>query len=72
MQALVAHSIKPSTPAKSIGIASYYDLLLLLIGIAMLFLIVFLLIPLINVFVQAFAKGFSGYISALRDPDQVQ
>jgi sulfate transport system permease protein len=40
-----------------------------LIGIATLFLVVFLLIPLINVFVQAFAKGFSGYVNALRDPD---
>src|SRR5437763_6082178 len=39
MQALVAHSIKPSAPAKSIGIASYYDLLLILIGIAITFLV---------------------------------
>jgi hypothetical protein len=34
MQALVAHSIKPSPPPKSIGISSRYELLLLLIGIA--------------------------------------
>src|ERR1051325_10450368 len=39
MQALVAHSIKPSVPAKSLGILSYYDLLLLLIGIAITYLI---------------------------------
>lgn len=42
-----------------------------LIAIAALFLGAFLLIPLINVFVQAFAKGWSGYIGALRDPDTV-
>ncbi|HEV8379362.1 MAG TPA: hypothetical protein VGP99_10970, partial [Tepidisphaeraceae bacterium] len=34
MQALVVHSIKPSGPAKSIGISSRYELLLLLIGMA--------------------------------------
>jgi len=39
MQALVAHSIKPSQSPKSIGISSYYDLLLLLIGISITFLI---------------------------------
>jgi hypothetical protein len=39
MQALVAHSIKPSTPPKSIGISSYYDLLLLLIGISITYLV---------------------------------
>src|SRR5215510_7819224 len=39
MQALVAHSIKPSIPPKSIGISSYYDLLLLLIGICITFLV---------------------------------
>jgi sulfate transport system permease protein len=43
----------------------------MLIGVAGLFLGAFLLIPLINVFVQAFAKGWSGYVGALRDPDTV-
>jgi sulfate transport system permease protein len=43
----------------------------MLIGVAALFLGAFLLIPLINVFVQAFAKGWSGYVGALRDPDTV-
>jgi sulfate transport system permease protein len=42
-----------------------------LIAIAGLFLGAFLLIPLINVFVQAFSKGWSGYVGALRDPDTV-
>lgn len=40
-----------------------------LIGIAMLFCLVFLLLPLANVFAQAFAKGWSVYIGALTHPD---
>lgn len=40
-----------------------------LITIAMLFCIVFLLLPLANVFVQAFAKGWSVYWGALTHPD---
>jgi sulfate transport system permease protein len=40
-----------------------------LISVAMLFLGVFLLLPLINVFAQAFAKGAGAYLGALRDPD---
>src|SRR4051812_34850472 len=39
MQALVAHSIKPHAPPKSIGISSRYELLLLLIGIGFTLLI---------------------------------
>ncbi|MBP9900078.1 MAG: sulfate ABC transporter permease subunit CysW [Verrucomicrobia bacterium] len=40
-----------------------------LIAIAMLFCLVFLFLPLANVFVQAFAKGGSAYWSALTHPD---
>ena len=40
-----------------------------LIGIAMLFCLVFLLLPLVNVFAQAFAKGWTAYWSALTHPD---
>jgi sulfate transport system permease protein len=40
-----------------------------LISIAMLFCLVFLLLPLINVFAQAFAKGWTAYWSALTHPD---
>src|SRR5688500_5758039 len=39
MQALVAHSIKPSPAAKSIGISSRYELLLLMAGISISLLI---------------------------------
>ena len=41
----------------------------LLIGFAMLFAAVFLFLPLLNVFSQAFAKGWSHYLKTLTDPD---
>lgn len=41
----------------------------LLIGVALLFTGTFLLLPLINVFAQAFAKGWGAYQAALLDPD---
>ena len=40
-----------------------------LIAIAMLFCLVFLLLPLLNVFAQAFAKGWTAYWGALTHPD---
>ena len=40
-----------------------------LIGIAVGFVGVFLLLPLANVFAQAFAKGWSAYIQSLQQPD---
>jgi sulfate/thiosulfate transport system permease protein len=41
----------------------------LLIGIGLAFALVFLLLPLINVFYQAFEKGWRFYLSALTDDD---
>jgi sulfate transport system permease protein len=41
----------------------------LLIGLALLFAAVFILLPLINVFAQAWASGWKGYAGALKDPD---
>ncbi len=41
----------------------------LLIGVAQLFALVFLLVPLINVFAQALGKGWSACANALSDPD---
>jgi sulfate transport system permease protein len=40
-----------------------------LVIIALLFCFVFLLLPLVNVFAQAFARGWGFYCSALTDPD---
>ena len=41
----------------------------LLIGLALLFCLVFLLLPLLNVFAQAFSKGLGTYADALKHPD---
>jgi sulfate transport system permease protein len=41
----------------------------LLIGVALAFSLVFLLLPLVNVFAQAFSKGLGAYWKALADPD---
>lgn len=43
----------------------------LLIGVSLLFVLAFLLLPLINVFAQAFSKGVLPYWRALLDPDTV-
>jgi len=43
----------------------------LLIGVAGLFAAVFLLLPLINIFVQAFSSGLAGYWGTMKDPDTV-
>jgi len=41
----------------------------LLTGVAILFLALFLVLPLVTVFAQAFAKGFDAYLAAFREPD---
>jgi sulfate transport system permease protein len=41
---------------------------LLLIGVALAFLTAFLVLPLLVVFVQAFAKGVDAYVAAVSDP----
>ena len=41
----------------------------MLIGVAMLFLAIFLVLPLVNVFVQAFGEGLGAYFQALGHPD---
>jgi sulfate transport system permease protein len=40
-----------------------------LVGIALAFCLIFLLLPLINVFAQAFAKGWFYYLDSLKNPD---
>src|SRR6185436_1404711 len=42
-----------------------------LIGLAMVFSVVFLFVPIINVFVQAFGKGWHAYTKSILDPDTV-
>ena len=41
----------------------------LLIALAITFLVLFLMLPLIAVFTQAFASGLKAFLAALRDPD---
>lgn len=41
----------------------------MLIGISLLFLGLFLLLPLVAVFAHAFREGFGAYLSAIREPD---
>ncbi|BCL76620.1 sulfate ABC transporter permease subunit CysW [Jeongeupia sp. HS-3] len=43
----------------------------LLIGIALLFVALFLLVPLVSVFVEAFRQGWHLYLAALVEPDAV-
>ena len=43
----------------------------LIIGVALAFLAIFLVLPLVTVFVQAFARGIVPYLNALTDPDAV-
>jgi sulfate transport system permease protein len=40
-----------------------------LIGVALLFLTIFLVLPLASVFAEAFAKGWRTYVASVRDPD---
>jgi sulfate/thiosulfate transport system permease protein len=40
-----------------------------IIGVAIAFLALFIVVPLVNVFAQAFAKGLSAYVAAIQDPD---
>jgi len=40
-----------------------------IIGIAVAFLVLFIVVPLVNVFAQAFSKGIEAYFAALGNPD---
>jgi sulfate transport system permease protein len=55
--------VSPTTESSAIKV--------LLIGLTLLFVAVFLVFPVIVVFAEAFAKGMSGYIAGLADPDSI-
>jgi sulfate transport system permease protein len=57
----VATTVRPTTEGGAIRIA--------LTTIALLFLALFLVVPLVAVFAQAFEKGLSAYVEAVRRPD---
>jgi sulfate transport system permease protein len=62
---------RPAPPPTSGSVQESPTVRLLLIGVAGVFLALFLLLPLVNVFVQAFGEGWSGYVTALTQPDTV-
>jgi sulfate transport system permease protein len=57
------HYVNPTMESSAVKV--------LLIGLTLLFIAVFLVFPVIVVFAEAFAKGMSGYIAGLADPDSI-
>ena len=55
-----------SLPSTTSGTAGWR---LALIGLALLFISLFLLVPLVAVFVETFARGAQTYFAALTEPD---
>src|SRR5437867_8485545 len=60
---------RPPIPGRSPATAESPRVRRLLIGVTLLFLGLFLFVPLVAVFAQAFAKGAGVYLAALREPD---
>jgi sulfate transport system permease protein len=58
-----AHFVSPTTESKAVKAV--------LIGVTLLFVAIFLIFPVIVVFVEACAKGLSGYIDGLIEPDSI-
>ena len=58
----------PSAPRAASAIADPPWVRALLIGVALVFLGLFLALPLVTVFVQAFSKGVGTYVHAISDP----
>jgi sulfate/thiosulfate transport system permease protein len=56
-------------PAIDSVVTESFGVRALLIGVACLFLLVFLILPLFTVFQQAFAKGIQAYLASFDDPD---
>lgn len=60
------HSHRPATPRRSTAESPFVRRLL--IAIALVFISLFLVIPLISVFAEALARGLGFYLETLRDP----
>jgi sulfate transport system permease protein len=54
---------------KKISTKESLSVTLLLIGIALIYLLLFLGLPLATVFIEAFSKGWELYLAALKEPD---
>jgi sulfate transport system permease protein len=61
----------PRSPARADVVGESLPARVILIAMALLFLGVFLVLPLVVVFAQAFAKGLGGVLEALADPDAI-
>jgi sulfate transport system permease protein len=63
----INYSVRPARPARPIEEPAWVRWSL--IGTAMIFLTLFLFIPLISVFYEALKKGFDVYLAAITEPD---
>jgi sulfate/thiosulfate transport system permease protein len=68
-QLQIQRTLPPRSDAAGLAISEPTVVRWLLIGIALLFLVIFLFLPLVVVFATAFQKGASFYFQAFRDPD---
>ena len=60
---------KPDHQASSQAISESLPVRLLLIALALAFLALFVILPVIAVFIEAFRKGWQDYLAAFSDPD---
>ncbi len=68
-QLQIQRALPPRSSAAGLAISEPAFVRWILIGIALLFLGIFLLLPLVVVFATAFQKGLNFYLQAFRDPD---
>ena len=68
-QLQIQRALPPRSSAAGLAISEPAVVRWFLIGIALLFLGIFLFLPLLVVFVTAFQKGIAFYFQAFRDPD---
>ncbi len=71
--AYAAVALRPGLKAKAPHVSGPRDEPVLVrcavITVAVLFLVLFIVVPLANVFAQAFGKGIDAYLAAIREPD---
>lgn len=69
MASIVGNIFKPSLPTRSNAVTESLGVRIFLILLAFLFLALFLVVPLLEVFMQAFKKGLDAYWSAILEPE---
>ena len=63
------HDKPPPKPAATSARADHPAVRRIIIGVAIVFLGLFVVLPLANVFAQAFSKGIDAYLAAIAEPD---